>query len=326
VTKASFLPADPAQEPLISKMHNKVTLIPTLSIIAEKKPDEAKEILAILERIYDGEYRRGTAKGARGEIVDTVIIGALTTEVFENTFLRKMLAYGSRYLIYRYTISSSIALAIADMLSAPEFSRLLQSFRSLASFLFTYAMDNVNATKLNSVVLTEEQRRDLEVLAELLAKLRFVFHRRIEYEEEEVDGKKSKVQYEVLEITQTDVPIRSYIQLLNVVRANSIIRKVPRFLGYPQVDDHAMTLAAKLALTSSHRIAHDIIVYLMKNHDTVATVNDVAKYVNTSRSTVYRYLDILQAVGVVTDTANPRLEEKYYKVLSKYLLKEGVEV
>jgi hypothetical protein len=326
VTKASFLPADPIQEPLIIKMHGKVTLFPSLSIIAEKKPDEAKELLAILERIYDGEYRRGTAKGARGEIVDTVVIGALTTEVFESTFLHKMLAYGSRYLIYRYTIPNSIALAIANLLSNANFSQLMQSIQFLASTLFTYAMDNVDALKLNTVVLTEEQRRDIEVLAELLAKLRFVFHRRIEYEEEEVDGKKSRVQHEVLEITQTDIPIRSYNQLLNVVRANSVIRKVPRFLGYPQVDEHAMALAAKLALTSSHRVAHNIIEYLIKNHDTTVSVNDIAKYANTPRSTIYRYLDILQAIGIITDTANPRLEERYCKVLLKHLSKEGMEV
>jgi len=36
--------------------------------------------------------------------------------------------------------------------------------------------------------------------------------------------------------------------------------------------------------------------------------------------TVHRYIEALYIAGVLTDTVTPRIEEKYFKVLSKYLL------
>jgi biotin operon repressor len=328
VTKASFLPADPEQEPLISKMNNKVTVFPTLSSIAEKKPEEAKEILAVLESIYDGEYRRSTAKGTRGLTVDTVIIGSLTPEVFEHELLPKMISYGSRFLIHRYDISQELALEIGYLLGDPVGTLIVNHLTSIISSLFTYAIDSINFDKLMNVVMTPTQESELDVLADLMSRLRIVFHRRVDWIEE-TDESTGRVRYkrvEMLEPSQFDAPIRARMQLLNFVRANASIRSVPRVVGLPQVDDHSMKLACKLAISSSYRYFHQIIVYLLRYHD-VANVSttDIGEALGLSRMTVYRYLEALHVAGVITDTVTPRLEEKYYKVLAKYLIEKREE-
>jgi len=328
VTKASFLPADPEQEPLIAKMNNKVTVFPTLSSIAEKKPEEAKEILAVLESIYDGEYRRSTAKGTRGLPVDTVIIGSLTPEVFEHELLPKMISYGSRFLIHRYDISQELALEIGYLLSNPVGTLIVNYLTSIISSLFTYAMDSINFDKLMNVVMTPTQESELDVLADLMSRLRIVFHRRVEWMEEE-DENTGKVRYkrvEMLEPSQFDAPIRARMQILNFIKANATIRSVPRVVGLPQVDDHSMKLACKLAISSSYRHFHQIIIYLLRYHDaTSISTTDIAESLGLSRATVYRYLEALHIAGVITDTVAPRLEEKYYKVLAKYLLEKKEE-
>jgi len=325
VTAASFLPADPMQEPLILNMHGKVTLFPSLSIIAQKSDDEAKNILAILERIYDGEYRRGTAKSTRGLPVDTVVIGALTPDVFEHAFLQKMISYGSRYLFYRYSIPDYLALSLGHLFDVSHGAMLINHIRALSNHLFTYAMNNVNINMLQNVVIPPEYEKDLDVLSVMMARLRVVFYRRVEYvEDEDQSGRIRYRRVESMEITQRDAPLRSYRQLSNFVRSNVFVRKSPRFLGYPQIDRHAMKLASKLAISSSYRYFSDIILYLLRKHD-VASISsaDIANMLKVSRTTAYRYIDVLFHLGILNDTATPRLDETYFKTLSKYLLSDG---
>jgi biotin operon repressor len=328
VTKASFLPADPEQEPLIARMHNKVTIFPTLSSIASKKVDEAKEILAVLESIYDGEYRRSTAKGTRGLPVDTVVVGAITPEIFELDMLPKMISYGSRFVVHRYDISQEQALTITYLLGDAIGTQVPSILTKILSALFTYAFDNTNFEKLMNVVLTPSQESDLDVLSDLMSRLRVIVHRRIDWvvETDERTGRERWRKVEVAELSQYDAPIRSKLQLLNLVRANSVIRAVPRIVGLPQADDHAMRLACKLAISSSYRCVHQIITYLLRYHNVVnVSTSDIAETLGLSRSTVNSFIDALYVAGVVTDVIIPRLEEKYYKVLSKYLMvkKEG---
>jgi biotin operon repressor len=328
VTKASFLPADPEQEPLIAKMHNKVTIFPTLSSIASKKLDEAKEILAVLESIYDGEYRRSTARGTRGLPIDTVVIGAITPEIFELDMLPKMISYGSRFVIHRYDISQEQALTITYLLGDAVGTHLPNVLTKIVSTLFTHAFESTNFEKLMNVALTPSHESDLDVLADLMSRLRVVVHRRVDWivETDVYTGREKWRKVEVAELSQYDAPIRSRLQLLNFVRANSVIRSVPRIVGLPQADDHAMKLACKLTISSSYRCIHQIIAYLLRHHDVVnVSTSDIAETLGLSRSTVNSFIDALYVAGVVTDAAMPRLEEKYYKVLSKYLMgkKEG---
>jgi hypothetical protein len=328
VTKASFLPADPEQEPLIAKMHSKVTIFPTLSSIASKKVDEAKEILAVLESIYDGEYRRSTAKGTRGLPVDTVVIGAITPEIFELDMLPKMISYGSRFAIHRYDISQEQALTITYLLGDAIGTQLPNVLMKFVSTLFTYAFESTNFEKMMSVVLTPSQESDLDVLADLMSRLRVVVHRRVDWISD-VDvstGREKWRKFEVAELSQYDAPIRAKLQLLNLVRANTMIRAVPRVVGLPQVDEHAMKLVCKLAISSSYRCIHQIIMYLLKSHDkSIPSLFNIAESLGLARSTVSAFVDALYVAGVITDIATARLEEKYYKVLSKYLLSKKEE-
>jgi hypothetical protein len=323
VTKASFLPADPDQEPLIARMHNKVTIFPTLSSIATKKPDEAKEILAVLESIYDGEYRRSTAKGTRGLPIDTVVIGSLTPEIFELDMLPKMISYGSRFLIHRYDLSQDQALTISYLLGDAIGTQLPNILTKVISSLFTYAIDNTSFDKLVNVALTPSQESDLDVLSDLMSRLRVVVHRRIDWitDVEESTGREKIRRVEFPELSQFDAPIRAKLQLLNFIRANAMIRNVPRIVGVPQVDDHVIRFACKLAVSSSYRYIHQIIMYLLQTHDKpVSSQYDIGEALRLSQSTIRRFIDALHVAEVVTDTVTPRLEEKYYRVLAKYLL------
>jgi len=321
LTPASLLPADPQQEPVIVKMHNRVTLFSTLSQLAEKDEKVAREVMAKLESIYDGWYGRDTAKGSRESIVDTVIIGALTPDIYERTFLGPMISYGSRFLIYRYSIPDDVGLTISKMLTYPQMTRLLDLLRDLASALFVEAMGSVTSSILYNTVIPPSLEQDIDVLAMMLAKLRVSFHQ-VKYQAEDESGKlKWVTEYE---ITQTDIPIRSRIQLTNLVKANAVIRSVPRFLGYPVVDEHAVRLAAKVAIGSSSKYMADILIYVAKEHD-FSNLNQttVAKALKISRSTLNRYVNVLYQVGILIDTSPIMLDEEYRKVLEKYLLNKG---
>jgi hypothetical protein len=323
VTPASFLPADPEQEPLIVKMHSKVTLFPTLSMIAEKDEREAREIIAILERVYDGEYVRVTAKGMRGYPVDTVIIGAITPAVFERLFIQKMISYGSRFLIHRYDVPRPLDDIISELLDTAPMQRFLQYLANAVQALFSYAMSSVSTKTLMSVALTQQQRDDLHVLAHLLSSLRTVFYRKVEYVSvvDERTGEEKSTRVEEIEISQSDVPIRAFMQLMNFVRANAVIRKTPRFLGCYTVDDHAMRLATLLAISSSYRHMYDIVYQIFLNQDNMSyTAQALAVDLGLSKSTIHRFLKALYKLGVVTGTELPKLSDEYYRVLAKYLL------
>lgn len=321
LTPASLLPADPQQEPVIVKMHNRVTLFSTLSQLAEKDEKAAREVMSKLESIYDGWYGRDTAKGSRESIVDTVIIGALTPDIYERTFLGPMISYGSRFLIYRYSIPDDVGLTISKMLTYPQMTRLLDLLRDLASALFIEAMGSVTSSILYNTVIPPSLERDIDVLSMLLAKLRVSFHQ-VRYQAEDESGRlKWVTEYE---ITQTDIPIRSRIQLTNLVKANAVIRCVPRFLGYPVVDEHAVRLAAKVAIGSSSKYMADILIYVAKEHN-ISNLNQsvAAKALKISKSTLNRYVNVLYQIGILIDTTPIMLDEEYREVLEKYLLNQG---
>jgi biotin operon repressor len=192
--------------------------------------------------------------------------------------------------------------------------------------LFTHAFESTNFEKLVNVALTPSQESDLDVLADLMSRLRVVVHRRVDWTSyiDESTGREKWRRVEVAELSQYDAPIRARLQLLNLVRANATIRSVPRVVGLPQADDHAMKLICKLAVSSSYRCIHQIIMYLLRNYDKSMPTNiDIAESLGLARSTVNEFIDALYVAGVITDTVTPRLEEKFYKVLSKYLLNRG---
>jgi DNA-binding transcriptional ArsR family regulator len=328
VTTASFLPADPEQEPLIVEMHNKVTLFPTLSLIAEKDEREAREILAILERVYDGEYRRRTSKGLRGYEVDTVVIGALTPDVFELRLLPRMISYGSRFLVYRYSIPKTMYDVLSELLASSPMQKFMLLLNDIVQKLFTYAMENVSTAMLAGVALTQQHVEDLHVLSELLSLLRSVFRVRVEFlrVEDERTGEEKTIREEVIEISQTDVPVRAFMQLLNFVKANAVIRKTPKFLGYHTVDDHAMRLATILSISSSYKYMYDIVYDVLINQDIASfSSSTLARDIGLSKTTTYRYLKALYNLGVITGTEMIKLDSKYYRVLAKYLLGGGVK-
>jgi DNA-binding transcriptional ArsR family regulator len=326
VTTASFLPADPDQEPLIVEMHNKVTLFPTLSLIAEKDEREAREILAILERVYDGEYRRRTSKGLRGYEVDTVVIGALTPDVFELRLLPRMISYGSRFLVYRYSIPKTMYDVLSELLASSPMQKFMLLLNDIVQKLFTYAMENVSTGMLAGVAPTQQHVEDLHVLSELLSLLRSVFRVRVEFlrVEDEKTGEEKTVREEVIEISQTDVPVRAFMQLLNFVKANAVVRKTPKFLGYHTVDDHAMRLATILSISSSYKYMYDIVYDVLINQDIASfSSSTLARDIGLSKTTTYRYLKALYSLGVITGTEMVKLDSKYYRVLAKYLLGGG---
>jgi hypothetical protein len=159
------------------------------------------------------------------------------------------------------------------------------------------------------------------VLSKLLAKLRVSFHQ-VRYQAEDESGRlKWVTEYE---ITQTDIPIRSRIQLTNLVKANAVIRSVPRLLGYPVVDEHAVRLAAKVAIGSSSKYMADILIYVAKERD-ISNLSQsiVAKTLKISKSTLYRYVNVLYQIGILIDTTPIMLDEEYREVLEKYLLNQG---
>jgi len=114
------------------------------------------------------------------------------------------------------------------------------------------------------------------------------------------------------------------MQLSLFVKANTLIRQVPRIIGLPTIDDHAMRLAAKLALGSSSKTLGDIVVKLVEEPD--ITQRELARKLKLSPSTINRLVKVLYHVGVLEDTERPYVSEKYAKVIDKYLVKPREEL
>lgn len=84
------------------------------------------------------------------------------------------------------------------------------------------------------------------------------------------------------------------MQLSLFVKANTLIRQVPRIIGLPTIDDHAMRLAAKLALGSSSKTLGDIVVKLVEEPD--ITQRELARKLKLSPSTINRLVKVLYHV------------------------------
>ena len=322
VTPASILPTDPKVPSLVERIHNKVAIFTTLSMLAEKDPQTAGEIIAKFEEVYDGEVRRSFAvnEGERNAYVDTVILAAITTATYEKKLRKKMIAYGSRWLIYRYDLGSEEAIEIADMLRKPAFVYAVEMLKGLTSAFLTYGLKNVRTEWFyDGVIIDSEKKKDLQILGDLLAKLRIVYTRISHQNKDEEEGKEE----ESLEVLQTDVPIRSYHQLQNFVAGDVLARSLPYLDSLPCVDERAMRLATKIALGASSIDYEKLITTMVKAelNGEILEQRDLAKKVGRSQTTVHRTLRVLEDVGVVTGTVNPEVAEPYASVLEKYLIK-----
>ena len=314
ITPASLAPADPDKPALIPQMHNRITLFPTLSSLAERDPREAGRLLSLLESIYDGRFRRDTAQGTREYIVDTVVIGTLTPEVYENRFLSAMISYGSRFLIFRYTPPDELSRKVSQIFEHAASERVLKVLREDTSSKLTEALDTIARKDIDSVIIPPDLKEDLETLGELLAKLRIIF-RQVKY----YDSGSGRWITEI-EVSQYDVPIRSTLQLKIFAKCNALIRNVPKIVGLPVVDERAVRLAARLALGGSYGTMTQLLLEIARS-TTAVSQRALAAILKLSPSTVNRYLKAMHQVGVLLSADPPIIESKYLKVVRKYLAK-----
>ena len=327
ITPAAILPTDPRVPSVAEKIHNKVALFPTLSMIAEKDTRVAGEIIAKFEEIYDGEVRRefATNEGGRSAFVDTGILGAITTATYEKKLRKKMVAYGSRWLIYRYEIASDDAFRISLLQRNPQFIDVVEALIALSSSLLDYGLTYIRPEWFyNGVVIGTEHAEDLKILARLLANLRIVYTRVMVRREDEEEEEHTE---EAIEVLQTDVPIRSYHQLVNLVTADVLARTLPNLDAIPTVDKRAMVLATKVALGASSVEYERAIRKLLELNSAgvVPGVRELARRLGRAKTTTYRILKVLEGAGIITDSACPQIAEPYASVLEKYLFAERVD-
>jgi len=323
ITPASILPTNPKVPSVAEKIHNKIALFLTLSEIAEKDAKVAGEIIAKFEEIYDGEVRREFAinEGSRAAFVDTVILGAITTATYEQKLRKKMVAYGSRWLIYRYELSDNDVFRVARLQRFLQFNDIVEMMTRLSSTLLDYGLRSIGAEVFyNYVIIGREFRKDLETLAKLLANLRCVCIRT----REKVKTREEEHIVDEIEVIQKDTPIRSYHQLVNLVTADVIARQLPKLDATLMVDKHAMRLAAKTALGGSsvkyEKILRKLLEIGLRTNNISPSLRDLAEQLGIKKTTLHRQLRVLECVGIITSTNSPRIAEPYASVLGKYLL------
>jgi len=326
-TPASLLPAKTDVPPLITAMNGKVFIIPTLS---EETADEemARKVFSALEAVYDGHYIKSTGlSGVRDEYVDTVVIAAVTPAVWE-WVLPYIVNIGSRWLVYRYELSEDEALKIQERLE--ENKRNWLTLRNVVSKYFDFLMDNVRPEDLDSVIVPQENPNydeDLKILAKLVARLRAVWKIETYWEEDEESGKRRPIKE--VEVLQVEAPGRAFQQLKNFVRANTLLRKssVEKIVGLPVVDEHAMKLAARLAIGSTTNKLRELILCIARKQVAGEGVSfrELASNLGLSKSTVERLLKVLRHPKVdLIDEVNC-VKEPFFTVIKKYILGDGVE-
>ncbi|MEM1625635.1 MAG: hypothetical protein QW794_03045 [Thermosphaera sp.] len=325
-TPASLLPAKEDVEPLITKMHDKVFIIPTLSEETADK-EMAKKVFAALESVYDGEYSKSTGlSGFKKEIVDTVVIAAVTPAVWE-WVLPYIVNIGSRWLVYRYVLREDEALRVQQNLESV--SRDVGVLRSSISKYFDAILENITYLDLKNVQIPDQYRKDLEDLAKLTARLRAVWTVKTYWELDEKSGKSRPLKE--VEVVQVESPSRAYQQLVNFVRANTLLRKssVNKIVGLPIVDEHAMRLAAEISISSTTNQLKDIIVFLVEKQligDSVSYAT-ISSATGQSIGTVNNLLKVLRHPRVDLIEEDWSVKEPFYSLICKYLLKpEGESV
>ncbi|MEM1706167.1 MAG: hypothetical protein QW148_05050 [Thermosphaera sp.] len=325
-TPASILPAKEDVEPLITKMHDKVFIIPTLSEETADK-EMAKKVFAALESVYDGEYSKSTGlSGFKKEIVDTVVIAAVTPAVWE-WVLPYIVNIGSRWLVYRYVLREDEALRVQQNLESV--SRDVGVLRSSISKYFDAILENITYLDLKNVQIPDQYRKDLEDLAKLTARLRAVWTVKTYWELDEKSGKSRPLKE--VEVVQVESPSRAYQQLVNFVRANTLLRKssVNKIVGLPIVDEHAMRLAAEISISSTTNQLKDIIVFLVEKQligDSVSYAT-ISSATGQSIGTVNNLLKVLRHPRVDLIEEDWSVKEPFYSLICKYLLKpEGESV
>ncbi|MEM4684478.1 MAG: hypothetical protein QXW45_06900 [Thermosphaera sp.] len=314
-TPASLLPANQDVEPLIAYMHNKVFIIPTLSEeLADK--DMTKKVFSALESVYDGEYAKSTGlSGLRKEIVDTVIIAAVTPAVWE-WVLPYIVNIGSRWLVYRYLLNDDEALVIQKSL---EQLKEMTVLRKYVSQYLDYLLDNTTYLHLKNVVISNEYEKELEILARLVSRLRAVWKIETYWETDEI-GRKTP--HKEVEILQVEAPSRAYQQLKNFVRANTFLRKsgVEKIVGIPIVDEHAMMLARKIAISSTTNKLKDIVLCIAEKQLKAEMVmySDLTRATGLSRGSVENLIKILRHPRIdILEQDDFIIKEPFFSVIKK---------
>jgi len=326
ITAASFLSAKKDVTPLIDIIHNKVLALPTLNEIASDK-DQATRLFAALESIYDSFYSKATElSGEQKRVVDTVVVAAITSMVWEKALLPKVKMFGSRWLVYRFFLSDDEALSIQETLD--ENRDLVVQITLAASRTLDMLLETVTPEILGNVFISDKQKEDLKTMAKLVSRLRAGWERVIRWYEDESGRKHTEEEINVL---QREAPGRAYQQLKNFVRANSIVRwaSIEKIVGIPKVDDHAMKLAFKLALGASHSDLARLVVYLAQISKTdldQLSQREIAKKIGISQTQVHRFLKILEhsRIELIESAAYPLIKEPYRSIIRKHLKSNGV--
>jgi len=318
-TAAAFLSANPDVTPLIDYIHGRLFVIPTFTEEASDV-NNAKKIFAVLESIYDGFYGKATGmSGFMAREVDTVVLSAITPAVWVQVFPH-IQNIGSRWLVYRYELNDEEGITIQKNLNSNK--DIANKLPMIVSKFFDFLIDNVTLEDLESIKPTENQDKDLQLMSILMAKLRAVF-RIFRLGDDE---SKSIIDVEVV---QREAPGRAYQQLLNFVRANTLLRKseLKRIVGIPVILDRSMKLAFKITLSSSDIKLANVFMYIAKNDSIPLSVRDIAKNTGLSKTTVERLLQVLQHPKVdliYEENGYYKVNEPYKSLISKYLSDQDV--
>jgi DNA-directed RNA polymerase specialized sigma24 family protein len=317
-TAASFLSANTDVTPLIDFIHNKLFIVPTFTEEASDV-DTAKKIFATLESIYDGFYGKATGmSGFMAREVDTVVLAAITPAVWTQVF-PYIQNIGSRWLVYRYELSDEEGIEIQKSINSNR--GVVNQLQITVSKFFDFLIDNVTLDDLEEVKPTETQDKELQLMAMLMARLRAAFRTYKLEAKSEDEG--SKVIIDV-EVVQREAPGRAYQQLLNFVRANSLLRKseLKRVVGVPVVLDRSMRLAFELAISSSDPRLASVFTYVARNSDTPLSIREIARATGLGKTTVERLLQVLQHPKVdliYEDNGYYRVSEPFAGLIDKYL-------
>ncbi|RLE86417.1 MAG: hypothetical protein DRN04_19510, partial [Thermoprotei archaeon] len=170
-----------------------------------------------------------------------------------------MASYGSRYLFHYVNFDDDeMKIAYRVIVDAPG---ILSKVKEAIAHDFKLIMDLISPEMFKKVILNDEQKDHIWELAKWVASIRAVSRRPSYY-----DIESGKWRQELVHI-QREAPLRVAQQLTNFVKANVLLRSLEVIDEKETltVDDHAMKLAAKLAMNSAPPFRYKIIREISKN-------------------------------------------------------------
>lgn len=264
---------------LLPELNEKILVLKDFTSILELRPDTRQAILSQLREVYDGQFAKGVGnqptlrwKGKLG------LIAGVTEAVDLERYTGLHTTLGERFIQYRIAASdenATLKKAIANIGREKQMrEELKRAFGGFLEYLDTSPLD---------VDLPEQILNRISALVRLVIRARTGVIR-------DYNGKR-----EIIYTPEHEGPARLGKQLV------ALGVGLARLRGSQRLEEQDYSLLYRVGLDSIHKLRRRVLSHLAACNGNVATP-DIATSVRLSTQTTRRFLEDLEAVGLVERT------------------------